>query len=338
VTDAELEALDARVAAARRAPGERELEDALLTRVNARMRSGRMEEATTDLDELVELHRAAGRTREAIRCLHLSATSRRFAGDVDGAIAQARAAWEEAPQHTPLKVSAATELGESYLSRQEGALALGWFERALSQGEAIGMVAAARGALLRKQADAAAIYARYALAALNLRAAREAFDQASDAVAALECEVQEASAWVEAGEFSQAVAALRSADRKAKVRGDDRTLARLHLAWAAVSVHRGDLKAAVSFAERARSQALQAVDGITYTGAAVALSELHAKLDRRQEAYAALAVGWVTLADLVGKELAQAAFAPKLRALADAWGHEAFAEVRDAYSRRSGSH
>ena len=48
-------------------------------------------------------------------------------------------------------------------------------------------------------------------------------------------------------------------------------------------------------------------------------------------AYEALAVGWVTLADLLGGDLARLAFEPKLMEIRERWGAPAFDTVKKIY-------
>ena len=51
-------------------------------------------------------------------------------------------------------------------------------------------------------------------------------------------------------------------------------------------------------------------------------------------AYEALAVGWVTLGDPLGRDVARAAFEPRLRAMRERWGAAAFDQIKAAYEAR----
>ena len=67
---------------------------------------------------------------------------------------------------------------------------------------------------------------------------------------------------------------------------------------------------------------------INYLGAAHLISELSDKLGDREQAYEALAVGWVVLAQQLGEDLAEASFKGKLEKLRESWGQREFEEVR----------
>ena len=64
------------------------------------------------------------------------------------------------------------------------------------------------------------------------------------------------------------------------------------------------------------------------------MSDIANLQNERVTAYEALAVGWVTLGDLLGKEVAQATFAPRLRVLLEKWGKEEFIQVKKQYEER----
>jgi hypothetical protein len=68
--------------------------------------------------------------------------------------------------------------------------------------------------------------------------------------------------------------------------------------------------------------------------AAIAIAELADSEGDRATAYESLAKAWVTLSDVLGGEAAKAAIQPKLQALQNKWGNDAFASVRSAYEAR----
>jgi hypothetical protein len=66
----------------------------------------------------------------------------------------------------------------------------------------------------------------------------------------------------------------------------------------------------------------------------VAIAELSEARGDRRGAYEALAVGLATLGDLLGRDAAKALCEPKLLAMRERWGPEAFAAVKADYEAR----
>jgi hypothetical protein len=54
----------------------------------------------------------------------------------------------------------------------------------------------------------------------------------------------------------------------------------------------------------------------------------------RLSAYEALVVGWVTISDLMGREVARSMFEPKLLELRDRWGIEIFKDIKSSYEAK----
>jgi hypothetical protein len=65
--------------------------------------------------------------------------------------------------------------------------------------------------------------------------------------------------------------------------------------------------------------------------ASLAIARAAEGLGDRAGAYEALATGWATLSDLLGKESANKTFMPLLEAQRDRWGAEAFAGVKSQH-------
>ena len=99
-------------------------------------------------------------------------------------------------------------------------------------------------------------------------------------------------------------------------------------------MRRGDRDAVLTLALRARQEALAGTSATAYLGATRALATRYDADGNRAAAYEALAVGWVTLADLLGPDLARQAFQPQLLELHGRWGAEAFAAIRREYEAR----
>jgi hypothetical protein len=81
----------------------------------------------------------------------------------------------------------------------------------------------------------------------------------------------------------------------------------------------------------ARTEALAANAPTSYTGAALAIAQLAESASDRLGAYEALAVGWVTLADLLGRDLARMTFEPKLKEMRERWGAAVFDAIKKTY-------
>ena len=86
--------------------------------------------------------------------------------------------------------------------------------------------------------------------------------------------------------------------------------------------------------QSARQHALEATAPTQYIAAAIAILELSEATGDRLGSYAALAMGWVTLSDLMGKEVARASFEPKLVAMRQRWGASTFEDIKATYETR----
>ena len=84
----------------------------------------------------------------------------------------------------------------------------------------------------------------------------------------------------------------------------------------------------------ARALALAARAPDTYIGAAVALARLAEQAGDDTAAYGTLVTGWATVSDLLGAELARAAFEPLMREQRLRWGAERFDSARAEHEAR----
>ena len=91
---------------------------------------------------------------------------------------------------------------------------------------------------------------------------------------------------------------------------------------------------AARLAHLARDAALEAVAPLSYFAAAVALARADDLRGDRTEAYRVTASAWVTLADLLGQDLARSWMEPVLLGFKLRWGDDAFAEARAAHERQ----
>jgi hypothetical protein len=73
---------------------------------------------------------------------------------------------------------------------------------------------------------------------------------------------------------------------------------------------------------------------LQYIGASLAFARVADAIGDHEAAYESLAVGWVTLADLLGGEAAGSVYAIELERMRERWGAGEFARVRSAYEDR----
>lgn len=325
--------LDSDVARARIQGDPRALTQALRARADHHLQGLQFAAALVDLDETARIHQDQGQPGEQARCLHLAATTARLAGDLDGAQTRAQVAIQLVLDTGPVAVSAWTELGETAFARADNLVAAQRYDVAVARAEAAGMLPVPLAELQRRRAQVWAAAGHPVRAASALVLAKGLAEQAGDRPLALHAKIEEAGAWVNAEQLDHAELVIEDAGRDAGQLADDMALADLELLRSTIAVRRGDLPAALEAARSARALSLQAVHPIGYTAAAIAMSELADRLGDRPLAYEALAVGWVTLGDLLGKDVGKATFAPKLQALARAWGEPTFIAIRDGAGR-----
>lgn len=326
--------LDSDLARARIQGDPRQITQALRTRADHHLSQLRFAAALVDLDEAARIHQDEGQQGEQARCLHLGATTSRLAGDLDGAQTRATVAIQLVEDTGPVAVSAWTELGETAFARADNLVAAQRYDIAVERAAAAGMLPVPLAELQRRRAQAWAAAGHPVRAASALVAAKALAEEAPDPALALRIKIEEAGAWLGADQLEHAELVIEDAGRDAGRLEDDMALADLELLRSTIALRRGDPAAALAAARSARALALSAVHPVAYTAAAVAMSELADHLGDRALAYEALAVGWATLGDLLGKDVGKSTFGPKLQELVGRWGEPEFVRVRDAYSER----
>ena len=321
-----------RLESARAAGDPDALTDALALHANGLVARGQLGQAAAELDELIALYRARGRRADEAKHHVLAATLYRLLRQLPEAQMRAERAAELTGPGSTTAVSAATELGEIALAAGDGSAAADAFGRALTEGET-SLLPATRVALLRKRAAALAALSRHDAAARDLELAERVAAESGDHPVALVVLVERATALQQGGD-PRAAAVRDRAMHEARAASDHNALAQLYLLQATDAVQRRLPLHAETALRAAREHALAGVLPVPYMTASMALSELAGARGDRVSAYEALVVGWVTLADLLGREPARIAFEPKLRALREQWGPEAFAAVKAAYEGR----
>lgn len=316
---------------ARRRGDPDEIAEALAVHANALMQEGQLSLARQSLDEAATVHRERGRPYDEARCTQFAATLCRLEGNLSGAYQRVTHAARLAGEANPLAVSVATELGEIALAEGKAQEAAAAYTRAITQGTAAGLIDSAQAALLRKRAIALVRSGRHQEAAQDLDIAYALLVQAGEHSDAIRTLVEQATALQEGGRTTQAEQVITQATQAARQAQDDHALADLCLLQSAQAIQRHAVTQALALAEQARSHALAAVAPVSYLSAAVAIAELADASGDRQTAYESLAVGWVTLADLLGRQAAREAFEPRLLDLRQRWGETSFNEVKTTY-------
>jgi tetratricopeptide (TPR) repeat protein len=326
-----LMALNQQVAHARTEGDAQQVAFALLQRANAYTRQGRIDLALADLDEAATIQQKLGHPYDEARCCQLAADLYRLSGKYEEAGQRARRAIALVPANDPVAVAAYAELGEIALAQGNAAVALEAYHQALQSGEAAGLLPVARAALLRKRATAFAADGQAQQGVEDLAAAYGIYQEADDPANARRVQVEQAAAWLQTGNEARTNQAWDSAYQEAAQAEDHTSLADLYLLKATHAVMLRQAENALLAAQEARKEALQARAPVQYISAGVTISQLCEKQGDRIGAYASLAVGWVTLGDLLGRDAARAAFEPKLLEMRRRWGEQAFLEVKAAY-------
>lgn len=308
-----------------------QLASALVTHANTLTEAGDIVAARLALDEAVEIHHQQKRSYDEARCSHMAATLCRLEGKLDEAKHRATRAQALAQPGTPILTSVNTELAEIALVEQDLEGAAKFFEHAISEGQRAGLTNLALAQLLRKRAAALAISEKFDQAVQELDKAHARLKDAGEESLALRVLIESATACQRSGDKEHAKERLHHAINIANVQEDKLALADLHLLQSTQAIEARDFDAATQAVISARQYSLNAVAPLSYVSAAIALSEISELKGDRLAAYEALVVGWVTLADLLGREQAKSIFEPKLRDLNSRWGSAVFQKTKLAY-------
>lgn len=293
---------------------------------NDRILDERLIDALRILDDIAREARGVRDPDNEARGLRLAAGVARLLGDLPGAVKRGRrgARLEADPEvMLPLLV----ELAENEIAQGDVLTGVKTVDRALrmTAGDAPRTCA-----LLRLQAAAYAHVGRTVDATDKLRAALELARDVGDPIAEARLLIESAGLLATAG--SDQVDEYADRARVLALETDDQAmLAEIALFSCARSMDGGDPQTAIEHATTARRHALEGIAPLAYVSAALAEARLAEHLQDRGRAYRSLATGWVTLADLLGAEAAEASFAPELERLRDVWGPDAFDEVKRAY-------
>lgn len=324
----------ARLVAARTSGDSDQLAEVLIEHAAAQLDQGDLAGSLRALDEAGAIHATAGRTHAQAKCLHLSATVCRLRADLDAALDRARRAERLADPATPGLVAAIMEQGEVAVMRGQHGVAADHYARALTVGRAAGLLPDYEARLLRKQGTMLAAAGRFAAAAAAIGQGRDLHTGAGTHDEARRAAVELAVVHEQAGEVDRVIALIELARAEAAAAADHHVAADIELLASGRAMASGDPSAALACAQRARQHALDATAPLSYVSAAVTIADVADALGDRATAYEALASGWVTAGDVVGADAAKQLFEPRLEALREAWGIQAFLAVRDAYNER----
>ena len=253
----------------------------------------------------------------------------RYGGDVEGALASAQALAATAADPARVAFAAAAERGETMLAAGEWAEAIPAYREAMHQADALALPPAWRATVLRRLGEAQVRAGFSAEGLASYGQASQLQQEEGDALGAASIAVECAEAMAGARDWDGAPAAMERARNAVQAVDAPPTLeARLALLGARQARAAGTIPAALLAAEQARALALTCVAPLTYFAAAALLADLHDAQGDRITAYRALATAWVTLADLLGREIAASWVKPLLLAFHLRWGTAEFQRVK----------
>lgn len=318
------------VARARRSGSEKNVAEALLLHANALLENGDIAGAQRNLDEAIKLNKLIDEVYDEARCLHLSATLCRFQGLLPEAKRRVKRALHLAQDGTPIAVSVTLELGEIALAEKQLRTAIKYYGEALQHAKQAGLVDKHYISLLRKRANILAQINKYEEALQDLDEAYQLSQQLNDGINT-HILIEKATVLGYTDKIQEADAICQEVDKMAMSTNNYHALADVNLLQSHILVESNQLKPALMKAQKSQKYALKAVEATSYIGATIAISNLSERLANHLEAYESLVVGWVTLADLLGRDLAKATFKPQLLGLRKKWGDDTFFSVKTEY-------
>lgn len=303
----------------------------LMRSATALAREGEWEQASAELEEAAKLHREAGRSYDEARCLQMSASLRRAAGDPAKARELAEQAAAVVVTDQPLAVSIAAEQGETAFAEGRWVEAAAAYTRAIERGREAGLRPDGLSALLRRRAAAYVASGLLERAAADYDEAYRLVEAEHDPDVAGFVRIEQARTLFDHGYKDEAERVIATLD---PLNASEHLLAEIFLMRARLARASGLIEQAVSYSSRARIAALAAVAPLSYFGASAELAEALQARGDWTGAYAVLATTWVTLADLLGKDVAQSWVEPVLAAYKQFWGEAAFNGAKAEYEER----
>jgi tetratricopeptide (TPR) repeat protein len=310
-------------------------EQPLLDRAQRAVTAGRWAEAAATLQQAAWTARQAGRQDDAAHALQMAASLYRAAGDPLASLRAAQRLKEALPQAPLVQAVAAAERAETLFAASASAeefahAAKAWCE-ALQAAQEAGLDDGTCAQFERRTAEAQARAGQRDAAWARLDAAAARLVQAGREDEAAWFDAEQARIALAMGETAHVRDCLATPRLQAR-RAQDRELdAVCWLALGRLEAAVGELVPARQALVHAQAGALESVAPVTYYESAAALADCVERLGERVAAYGVLATAWVTLADLLGRELVRDCMAPLLEACRLRWGTAGFTQVKAAW-------
>jgi hypothetical protein len=310
-------------------------ESPLLQEAQRALLAGDWRAGARHLEEAATIAREANRGDDATRCLQMATNLHRVSGDVSEAI-RTSGEMSGLDSGVRMKFVAAAEQAESLLAAGDAAGAAQKWRAAAELANELHLPAVPRAAITRRLALCEAESGHADVARQLFAAARAAHRGAHDLLGGAWVALEHANCAQECADLENASRALGVARRDAEALAladvPEDALAHLRseleLARARLSAAHGALEPAETSARAARELALQAGSPVGYFTAAALLSQYADLREARLVCYTALATAWVTLGDVVGREIAKSWVQPLLEIYRAKWGDEAFDAVK----------
>ncbi|ANH68307.1 hypothetical protein [Mitsuaria sp. 7] len=296
--------------------------------------------AARQLQQAAQRASSDGRARQAAHCEQMAASLLRAGGSLDEALAAADRVVARDPASPAARFAAEAERAQTLQAQGDDSGASQAWRQSLDAAEMLSLPDWARATVLRSLAGSEVRGGAFDSAWIH-------FDEAAtlmsdDLAAPAWVDVEQAQAARGIGQLAHARDVLGRARVQARLDIDphlraevQRTLAECVLDECALDDGDADqAREAARLAHLAREAALEAVAPLSYFAAAVALARAADLRGDRTEAYRVTASAWVTLADLLGQDLARSWMEPVLLGFKLRWGDDAFAEARAAHERQ----
>jgi tetratricopeptide (TPR) repeat protein len=308
-----------------------QLAEALLIHANVLAEALQLSQAQQEIDEAATINHQVGKAEDEAHCLQLAATVCRLQGKWAEAEKRATRSRYLATPNTAIALAAITELGEIALAQGNATVATDAFNHAIAEARALNQPTVTQAALLRKRAITWVISNRPQDSVQDAETASALLLQTGKTQTALRVLIEIATALQQQKETEAANHLRQKAMGAAEKANDHSALADLCLLEATQAIEQRNIVTAMTAAQAARTHALEAIAPLPYISAAVTISQLAEAMGDHLAAYEALAVGWVTVSDLLGREVARSMFEPKLLELRDRWGIEIFKDIKSTY-------
>jgi hypothetical protein len=309
------------------------LAQALIQHASTLGELGYYAEARSAMDEAAQAHQQLGHTIDVSMCIQYAGRFSRLAGDLEGAQSRIIHSMQMISDDHALNVPAFVELGEIAMMAGDGISAAQHFTTAIDRARAL-----QRPDLnldvkhpLDRRARAFMLAGLHDDALADFETIQRLAVADGDLQAAAKFAIDQATLLHMMGRNAESHRRSDDALTWAEDTNNLYALADVSLLKAALALDDNNLENALNAALHARHYALEAVVPHFYIAASLALCELYDLVGDRFASYEALAVGYATLKDLIGDELTQDAFNPKLLEKREQWGTEAFDTIKADY-------